>query len=95
MERAESIPNLTPVGREAEVDLVPGTEVMTEIGGARFYHNEDNPDSVVLIPQPTDDPHDPLVSITPFWCFFTAPKPHPCLEIPARGSCTPSILVSE
>ncbi|KAH7214363.1 major facilitator superfamily domain-containing protein [Fusarium oxysporum] len=66
MEQAESIPNLTPMGREAEVDLVPGTEIMTEVGGARFYHNEDNPDSVVLIPQPTDDPHDPL-NWSMFW----------------------------
>ncbi|KAK7579458.1 hypothetical protein V3481_015256 [Fusarium oxysporum f. sp. vasinfectum] len=66
MERAESIPNLTTLGREAEVDLVPGTEIMTEIGGARFYHDSDNPDSVVLIPQPTDDPHDPL-NWSMFW----------------------------
>lgn len=46
------------IEREAEADLVPGTEVMTALDGAR----SDNQDSIVLIPQPTNDPHDPLVS---------------------------------
>ncbi|KAJ3466374.1 hypothetical protein MRS44_007032 [Fusarium solani] len=63
MEHAEHFPsNPTPqasrIEREAEVDLVPGTEVMTDMGGARF--DSDNQDSIVLIPQPTDDPQDPL-----------------------------------
>ncbi|CAM1508575.1 Fc.00g054230.m01.CDS01 [Cosmosporella sp. VM-42] len=70
MEREEATQNLTPmasrIAREAQVDLVPGTEVMTDIDGLSFYHNSDNPDSVVLIPQPTDDPHDPLNWST-FW----------------------------
>ena len=67
MEQDEQIRQLTPVAsriaREAEIDIVPGTEVMTDIGGAHFQHAADNPDAVVLIPQPSDDPHDPLVSI--------------------------------
>ncbi|RFU74225.1 serine threonine kinase 16 [Trichoderma arundinaceum] len=60
MERAEHVSNPTPVAsrieREVEADLVPGTEVMTAMVGA----TSDNQDSIVLIPQPTNDPHDPL-----------------------------------
>ncbi|KAK4072884.1 uncharacterized protein Triagg1_5561 [Trichoderma aggressivum f. europaeum] len=60
MERTEHVSNLMPVAsqieREAEADLVPGTEVMTTIVGAR----SDNQGSIVLIPKPTDDLHDPL-----------------------------------
>lgn len=62
MERVEQVSNHSPMAsqieREAEADLVPGTEVMTAVDGAR----SDNQDSIVLIPQPTNDPHDPLVS---------------------------------
>ncbi|KAJ4859479.1 major facilitator superfamily domain-containing protein [Trichoderma breve] len=60
MERVEQVSNHSPVAsqieREAEADFVPGTEVMTAANGAR----SDNQDSIVLIPQPTNDPHDPL-----------------------------------
>lgn len=66
MERAEHVSNLTPMAprieREVEVDIVPGTEVMTNMDGASFDHDSGNQDTIVLIPQPTADPHDPLVS---------------------------------
>lgn len=52
------MPVASRIEREAEADLVPGTEVMTTVVGAR----SDNRNSIVLIPQPTNDPHDPLVS---------------------------------
>lgn len=75
MESPEHVSNLIPVApqiereAEAEADLVPGTEIMTAIVGERF----DNQDSIILIPQPSNDPHDPLVSFThclPFVCYF-------------------------
>lgn len=69
MERAEHVSNPTPVAalteREIEVDLVPGTEAMANMDGVRFDHGSNNQDTLVLIPQPTNDPHDPLVSILP------------------------------
>lgn len=69
MEQAEHVSNPTPMAalpeREIEVDLVPGTEVMANMDGVSFYRDSNNQDTVALIPQPTNDPHDPLVSITP------------------------------
>lgn len=60
-----NIPNATAAQIEAEVgvDLVPGTEVMAEVRGARFYHSSRGQDATVLVPQPSDDRHDPLVSL--------------------------------
>jgi hypothetical protein len=83
MERAEQDSNLTPVASrnesEVEADLVPGTEVMTDMSGARVNHDSDNQDSIILIPQPTNDPHDPLVSINLVFVFHPYnPIPHPC-----------------
>jgi hypothetical protein len=100
MEHAEHFPsNPTPqasrIEREAEVDLVPGTEVMTDMGGARF--DSGNQDSIVLIPQPTDDPQDPLVSITQSSCFSYNPLPPPLpLSFLDRGPSTlPNCLAFE
>lgn len=45
----------------ADVDLVPGTEVMTDVLGATLHHSSNEQSATVLIPQPTDDPSDPLV----------------------------------
>ncbi|PNP47868.1 hypothetical protein TGAMA5MH_00920 [Trichoderma gamsii] len=64
MEQAEHVSNPTPMAalpeREIEVDLVPGTEVMANMDGVSFYRDSNNQDTVALIPQPTNDPHDPL-----------------------------------
>lgn len=68
--------------REAEADLVPGTEVMTAVDGAR----SDNQDSIVLIPQPTNDPHDPLVS-------FIQPLSFPLYSLLLPYSLTASVWV--
>ncbi|KAH6633322.1 MFS transporter-like protein [Boeremia exigua] len=43
--------------QELNVEIIPGTEIMTDIGSHHFVkgiHRE------VLVPQPSDDPHDPL-----------------------------------
>ena len=42
-------------------DTVPGTEVMVDPGG--FHLAKSNGNETVLIPQPTEDPHDPLVCL--------------------------------
>lgn len=48
--------------QELHVDIVPGTEVMTDVGSHHFVKGG----SHVLVPQPSDDPHDPL-NWTPLW----------------------------
>ncbi|SPO04614.1 related to MFS transporter [Cephalotrichum gorgonifer] len=55
-----NIPEATTAHIEAEahVDLVPGTEVMVEVDG--LHRGSLEQASQVLVPQPTDDPHDPL-----------------------------------
>lgn len=50
------------IERETHVEILPGTEVMADIAGAHFIHAHNSTNSTVLVPQPTDDPHDPLVS---------------------------------
>jgi hypothetical protein len=47
------------------LELLPGTEVMTDVEGIHFVHDHHTghaeKNGVVLIPQPSGDPHDPLV----------------------------------
>ena len=43
---------------ELHVRIVPGTEIMTDVGSHHFVKSSDR----VLVPQPSDNPHDPLVS---------------------------------
>lgn len=50
------------------VKILPGTEIMIDVGSHRFVKSSDSSDRV-LVPQPSDDPHDPLVSL------------HTCCEI--------------
>lgn len=51
-------------------DSVPGTEIMAEV-----YQTGDQESgtqvSVMLVPKPTDDPHDPLVRGTAFLPLLT------------------------
>lgn len=49
---------------EIGADLVPGTEVMIDRLGATTSQGSSGQNTTVLIPQPTDDPSDPLVSYT-------------------------------
>lgn len=44
-----------------DVDNIPGTEVMVGFCGRDAIHDPNAHASTVLIPAPTDDPHDPLV----------------------------------
>lgn len=43
---------------ELQIQIVPGTEIMTDVGSHHFVKSSDR----VLVPQPSEDPHDPLVS---------------------------------
>ncbi|KAL9111186.1 MAG: hypothetical protein Q9187_007952 [Circinaria calcarea] len=47
--------------QELNVKIVPGTEVMTDVGTHHFIKSSSTSDRV-LVPQPSDDPHDPLAS---------------------------------
>jgi hypothetical protein len=46
---------------ERQIELLPGTEIMTELSGTHFVHAHNAPNSTVLVPQPTQLAHDPLV----------------------------------
>lgn len=42
-----------------DVEIIPGTEILTDVENSHFIHG--GRQGVVLVPQPTMDPHDPLV----------------------------------
>ena len=55
------------IEEELHVDIVPGTEIMTDVGGRHFVRSKAGGSSgQVLVPQPSDDPHDPL-NWSRFW----------------------------
>lgn len=49
---------LRAIEAEVGVEILPGTEVMADIGDHHFVKGSKN----VLVPQPSSDKHDPLVS---------------------------------
>ncbi|KAF4459581.1 HOL1 substrate-H+ antiporter [Fusarium albosuccineum] len=51
---------------ELHIEVLPGTEIMTDIGKHHFVKTEQS--HQVLVPQPSQDPHDPL-NWKPFWKF--------------------------
>lgn len=44
--------------------MIPGTEIMQDVGKHHFIKGTDS--AVVLVPQPSQDPNDPL-NWSPFW----------------------------
>lgn len=46
---------------ELHTEIYPGTEIMTDIGTHHFVKMSGGAQDV-LVPQPSDDEHDPLVS---------------------------------
>ncbi|RFU31756.1 hypothetical protein B7463_g4584, partial [Scytalidium lignicola] len=50
------------------VDLVPGTEILTDLNEAHFIHGGRG--DIVLVPQPNNDPHNPL-NWSRFWKYTT------------------------
>ncbi|QIW95959.1 hypothetical protein AMS68_001477 [Peltaster fructicola] len=45
---------------EQHIDMVPGTEIMVNAGGAHYATAGGNERDSVLVPHPSNDPHDPL-----------------------------------
>lgn len=50
------------------VEIIPGTEILTDLEDTHFIRG--GRQGVVLVPQPTVDPHDPL-NWSPFWKYIT------------------------
>lgn len=47
--------------QEMNVEMLPGTEFLTDVGNLHRIHDRNAQDSTVLVPQPSADPNDPLV----------------------------------
>jgi predicted RNA binding protein YcfA (HicA-like mRNA interferase family) len=47
--------------QQLHVELLPGTEIMTDVGSHHFLKAGNS--NKVLVPQPSNDEHDPLVSL--------------------------------
>lgn len=45
---------------ELHTEMLPGTEIMRDVASVHFVKS-DGQDHRVLVPQPSDDPRDPLV----------------------------------
>ncbi|EMC92306.1 hypothetical protein BAUCODRAFT_38342 [Baudoinia panamericana UAMH 10762] len=45
---------------ELNVEIIPGTEVMTDVGDVHFAHAGGSEKGSVLVPHPTNNPNDPL-----------------------------------
>jgi hypothetical protein len=43
---------------ELNTEIYPGTEIMADVGSVHFVKGRN---TQVLVPQPSADPHDPLV----------------------------------
>ncbi|KAL2858566.1 major facilitator superfamily domain-containing protein [Aspergillus pseudoustus] len=56
---AIAVTNIPRLERELHTEIYPGTEIMTDVGTHHFVKSSSHPDRV-LVPQPSDDPHDPL-----------------------------------
>jgi hypothetical protein len=53
---------LHQIEAELDTEILPGTEIMTDVGSHHFVKGGTG----VLVPQPSADPHDPL-NWTAFW----------------------------
>ncbi|CAO1600619.1 hypothetical protein XANCAGTX0491_004305 [Xanthoria calcicola] len=62
MEAAQDENTRRQLEQELNVQIVPGTEVMVDNGtGNHRFVKPSASSNRVLVPQPSDDPHDPLV----------------------------------
>lgn len=52
---------------ELHTEILPGTEIMTDVGSTHFVKGRGK---TVLVPQPSPDPHDPL-NWSPLWKALT------------------------
>ena len=61
MEEATRDRTLQDIENELDITIYPGTEVMVDVGSHHFIKSgSGNGDARVLVPQPSDDPLDPL-----------------------------------
>jgi hypothetical protein len=67
--------------RNLETELIPGTEIMVDHDDVNFVHAHNSSSSTVLIPQPTNDRHDPLVSWSSFGACSYFPTNRIALEL--------------
>lgn len=63
------VQTLRELERELGTEIYPGTEIMTDVGSHHFVKAGSGAHAV-LVPQPSDDEHDPL-NWTPMWKGFT------------------------
>ncbi|KAK0734603.1 hypothetical protein B0T26DRAFT_632266, partial [Lasiosphaeria miniovina] len=50
---------LYKIENELHVEIIPGTEIMADVESYHFVKSEGKSNHV-LVPQPSNDPHDPL-----------------------------------
>ena len=60
------------IAAELHTEILPGTEIMADVGNTHFVKGSTS--ETVLVPQPSDDPDDPLNWSTPYkaMCITTA-----------------------
>jgi len=51
-----TVQELHAIEEELHMEILPGTEIMADIGSHHFVKGAGNDN--VLVPQPSDDPHD-------------------------------------
>jgi hypothetical protein len=65
------------IEEELGTTIYPGTEIMADVGSHHFVKSSAKSDRV-LVPQPSQDPHDPLVSFpfehTPLYPYLISPS---------------------
>lgn len=50
---------------DQEVELIPGTEIIDDLNGVYSQNGVlETKKHIILLPQPSNDPHDPLVSFS-------------------------------
>ena len=60
MFRSNMAQEIIQISDELDVDIVPGTEIMADVGSHHFVKSKSS-SNIVLVPQPDNSPHDPLV----------------------------------
>ncbi|CAJ0544183.1 Ff.00g034890.m01.CDS01 [Fusarium sp. VM40] len=59
METTARREELEQIQDELDIEIIPGTEIMADIGSHHFVRSDDR-SRQVLVPQPSQSPHDPL-----------------------------------
>lgn len=55
--------NTRHVPNTEDIELIPGTEILNDLDGVYSQHGVlETSQHIILLPKPSNDPHDPLVS---------------------------------